>query len=78
MWYLFRRNPAAVSQQTDSTSFQKKPIRGIIDCAIKKVVSSDIVRDKAKATLDFIGDELAEGFGLYKISSNVRKAHFLA
>ena len=36
-----------------------------------------VTRDKAKATLDFLGDGMADRIDSYGISSDVEKAHFL-
>ena len=70
VWDFFGRSPATASQKT---------LRDVLDCALDKTVPSEgIARKKAKATLDFLGDKLADGMESYGLSSDVEKAHFLS
>ena len=77
VWDFFGKSRSTASSQTQPTGSQKS-IGQVIDCALEKLVPGGMTRDKARATLDFLGEELAEGIDSYGMSSDVEKAHFLA
>ena len=62
----------------EGTAIPQKPLREVVDCALQRTVPSGLTRAKARATLDFLGDELADGMESYGMSSDVERAHFLA